>query len=88
MTFLIKTSYSANKKADVLTFINSYLYEPFNNVYKLFLKHQEKNNWNEEIRYQKKTVLWKIIITVFACKFRRVKYFSFYIVGSWSINNI
>ena len=54
MTFLIKTSYSANKKADVLTFIHSYLYEPFSNVYKLFLKHQVKNNWNEEIRYKKR----------------------------------
>ena len=87
MTFMIKTSYSANKKADVLTFMNSYLHEPFKNVYELFLNH-EKSNWNNEIRYKKKAVLWKIMIVVFACKFRRVKYFSFYIVGSWSINNI
>ena len=53
MTFMIKTSYSANKKADVLTFMNSYLHEPFKNVYELFLNH-EKSNWNNEIRYKKR----------------------------------
>ena len=46
MIFLIKTAYSANKKADILTFRNSYLCEPFERVYKLYLNHQERTGWN------------------------------------------
>ena len=54
MTLLIKASYSANKRADILKFRNSYLYEPFERIYELFLKHQEKVGWNSKTEVQKK----------------------------------
>ena len=42
MIFLIETSYSANKRSDILTFRNSYLCEPFESVCKIYIDHQEK----------------------------------------------
>ena len=42
MTFLINSSYKANKRADILTFRNSYLYEPFEKVYEIYTNYKNK----------------------------------------------
>ena len=54
MTLLIKASYSANKKADILTFRNSYLCEPFERIYEMYLKQLEKISWDSYTEQQKK----------------------------------
>ena len=54
MILLINHSYGANKKADILTFRNSYLYEPFEKVYEIYTKHQNKVGWNSFPEERKK----------------------------------
>ena len=54
MTFLIKASYSANKRTDILTFRNSYLCKPFERVYEIYVKYQEKFGWDSCTEQQKK----------------------------------
>ena len=45
MTFLINSAYSVNKSATTTTFINSYLWEPFMAVNRIYEKYQNKT-WN------------------------------------------
>ena len=42
MTFLINSGYKVNKKADILTFRNGYLYEPFEKVYQIYTNYKKK----------------------------------------------
>ena len=57
MIFLINSSCAANKRADILTFRNSYLCEPFERVCKLYKNHQERVGWNSYTEEQKKDAI-------------------------------
>ena len=56
MTFLIKTTYSVNKKSSTKTFINSYLWEPFMAVERTYDKLQNRI-WNSLPETKKKDLI-------------------------------
>ena len=65
---MLNNSYKANKKANILTFRNSYLYEPFEKIHQVYNDYKNKERWNSCSEERKKEDIMPMKIHVFACK--------------------
>ena len=54
IAFLINSSYKVNNKADILTFRSSYLYEPFQKIYRIYTNYKNKVGWSSYSEERKK----------------------------------